>query len=84
MLRGALKLSQDKIARSVGAHSLSATWSPYEAGRQRISLDNALSLCERYGITLDWLYRGHWHSGIPLELATRLREEETKLSTEIS
>lgn len=77
-LRGALKISQDKLALTVGAASKSATWSPYETGKDRISLDNALALCRLYGVTLDWIYRGQWHAGIPFDLAERIRFEELK------
>lgn len=82
MLRGALELSQDKLAKAVGAASLSATWSPYETGKDRISLDNALALCRLYGVTLDWLYRGQWHAGLPFDLAEKIRFEEMKLADE--
>lgn len=81
-LRGALKLSQDKIARAIGAASLSATWSPYETAKERISLDNALALCRLYGITLDWLYRGQWHAGMPFDLAERVRAKELAMDEE--
>jgi transcriptional regulator with XRE-family HTH domain len=34
------------------------TYNQYERGKKRPSLENALKLCETYGLTLDWIYRG--------------------------
>ena len=77
-LRDALKLSQDKIAASIGMASRSASWAPYEKGRNLIPATNGLSLCRRYGITMDWLYRGLWHAGVPFDLAEKIRIEELR------
>jgi hypothetical protein len=33
-------------------------WNNWEKGTRRISVDSAERLCETYGLTLDWVYRG--------------------------
>lgn len=33
-------------------------WNNWERGRRRIPVENAERLCELYGLTLDFLYRG--------------------------
>lgn len=30
----------------------------WEKGAMRITIQNAERLCDRYGVTLDWIYRG--------------------------
>ena len=48
-------------------------WSQWESGRQRISLDMAISLCDRYpGLTLDYIYRGQM-GGMPFDLVDAIR-----------
>ena len=34
------------------------TYNQYEKGKKRPSVENAIALCEQYGLTLDWIYRG--------------------------
>lgn len=41
----------------------------YEKGRSRPALDVALVLCDRFGLTLDWIYRGD-PGGLPHRIAT--------------
>lgn len=77
-LRSALNLSQDQIAASIGMASGSASWQPYEAGKNLIPVHNGMALCRVYGVTLDWLYRGLWHAGLPFDLAERIRFEEMR------
>jgi DNA-binding XRE family transcriptional regulator len=45
----------------------------YERGRSRPSLEIALSLCDRFGLTLDWIYRGD-AGGLPHRLAQTLTQ----------
>lgn len=78
VLRCALNLSQDQIAVSIGMASGSASWSPYERGKDMISAHNAMALCRRYGVTMDWIYRGLWHAGLPFDLAEQMRHQELK------
>ena len=35
------------------------TYSQWEAGTRRPNLDDMLRFCDRYGVTLDWIYRGN-------------------------
>jgi len=46
-----------------------SAWNNYETGDRRINLDTAIVLCERFGVTLDWIYRGRI-AGLPHELMT--------------
>ena len=39
-------------------------WSQFESGERRITLQNAEKLCDTYGLTLDWIYRGD-PAGLP-------------------
>lgn len=43
----------------------------YETGKRPISIAYALELCDKFKITLDWLYRGDM-SGLPHNLAVQL------------
>lgn len=41
------------------AHSFGQTqYHGWEKGSRRIPVDEAEKLCNRYGLTLDWIYRG--------------------------
>lgn len=33
-------------------------WNNWELGNRRISVEEAEKLCQRYGLTLDWIYLG--------------------------
>ena len=46
------------------------------SGKKRIGLDSALLLCERYGVTLDWIYRGDYGS-LPLRTEIEIRSGAT-------
>jgi len=52
-----------------------STWNNYETGDRRISLDAAIRLCNRFRITLDWIYRGEQY-GLPAEFVDYLRASE--------
>jgi hypothetical protein len=40
----------------------------YETGARPLTIEAALGICEQYGVTLDWLYRGD-RSTLPHRLA---------------
>lgn len=42
-------------------------WSQYESGERPITMAVANKLCDTYGLTLDWIYRGD-PSGLPVRL----------------
>lgn len=46
-------------------------WSQYENGSRKLTMVVAIRLCETYGLTLDWLYRGD-PSGLPVRLHQKL------------
>lgn len=48
-----------------------SAWSQYESGKRTITLEVAGVLAARFGLTLDWIYRGD-PSGLPMRLATLL------------
>lgn len=63
------KLSQADWA---DAHGFNRTqWNNWETGKRRISVDAAERLCLRYGLTLDWVYRGRV-DGLPESLRNSL------------
>ena len=69
MTRLAYKLNQKQFCERAGIKT--NTYNQYEKAKQRISLDFAIQLCEAYGLTLDWIYRGD-PSGLKLQLARDL------------
>ena len=49
-------MRQSAWCRAVGITQ--QKWNSYERGVSRISLNQALKLCDLAGVTLDWLFRG--------------------------
>lgn len=49
---------QVEICRALGDEGLAQAWNNWERGRERISVDYALSLCRRFRLSLDWIYLG--------------------------
>ena len=75
LTREALDMKIGKFAKSAGIAF--NTYSQYESGIRIPVLGNAIKLCERYELTLDWIYRGD-PSGLKYNLAEqiiRLRRE---------
>lgn len=48
-----------------------SAWNNYETGDRRISVNAAMVLCDRFGVTLDWIYRGRI-VGLPHEMMSFL------------
>lgn len=48
-------------------------WHNYESAARRISIDEAIKLCAKTGVSLDWIYRGdaYWHT-LPGHLQQKL------------
>lgn len=67
--RQALGLSQSELCRLSGIAP--NTYNQWERSNGRPQLDKALMLCETFGLTLDWVYRGD-RSGLPYDLMLRL------------
>jgi len=54
--RRVYRLSQVEFCTAV--HISPTAYNSYEKGRKRPVIENAIALCERYDLTLDWIYRG--------------------------
>lgn len=50
-----------------------SSYNKFETGDRKLTLQAAMKLCHRYGLTLDWLYRGD-PSGLPYKLYNRIRD----------
>lgn len=53
-------------------------WTPqqlnnYERGSKRPEVTMATRMCNRTGVTLDWIYRGE-RAGLPLQVATLIQD----------
>lgn len=72
LTREALELSQADVCRrcEIGAN----TYSQYESGISRPTVENALRLVDAYGLSLDWIYRGE-----PGELKSSLLDKIKEL-----
>lgn len=69
--REALGLRSVDVCNDLGFRSnMYAQW---ESGDRRPNLDDMIRFCARYGLTLDWIYRGDM-SGLQHGLATKLRQ----------
>lgn len=67
--RAALGKNQAEISRVMGVSY--QAWNNYESGRRPLDIVLASQLCERFGLTLDWLYRGEL-AGLPFEIAEEI------------
>ena len=52
-------------------------WNNYERGLRRISLKHSIKLCEKIGVSLDWIYRGVT-TGLPKTFAEKMRSARTR------
>ena len=52
-------------------------WNNYEKGREGLPMPVALLLCGRFGLDLDWLYRG-MKDGLPSHLRRKIDELEAQ------
>lgn len=64
--REALQLTPSQFADGAGIKR--NTYSQWEAAKGRPQLDQAMALCQKYRLTLDWIYFGV-ADGLPLNLA---------------
>ena len=67
--REALRLSQAEFCRQIGVER--NLYNPFEKGRRRITIDVAMKIRDRYGVTLDWIYAGDPHA-LPSDLYQKL------------
>lgn len=68
--RKALGLDQEEFG--AGGNLSQPRYNQYETGRRLLTLSAAMALCERYNLTLDYLYRGD-PSGLPYRLADKVK-----------
>ena len=64
--REALGVNQREFA--MRAHLSQNRYNQYESGSRPLTIDAAHKICDEYGVTLDWLYRGD-RSRLPHHLA---------------
>ena len=69
--RLSLGLDQQQFGTRAGLSQ--PQYNQFENGKQLLTLQAALKLCDEYNLTLDWLYRGD-PSGLPYRLATTIRD----------
>lgn len=70
LTRQALGHNQTVFATRAGISRNAYT--QYEGGGKRPSIENAISLCDTYNLTLDWIYRGDM-SGLPYGTANAIK-----------
>src|SRR5262245_54205808 len=71
VIRQALDLNQAAMAALVGTSQ--QAWNNFESGRRRISIDQAILVCNATGVDLDWIYCGET-GGIRSDLASRIQQ----------
>lgn len=69
--RSTIGLNQNDYAESIGVKR--SAFSLWEAGTHRLSLDGALSLRSKYGLSLDFMYEGI-DDALPMTLRNAWRE----------
>jgi DNA-binding XRE family transcriptional regulator len=76
LLREALTpFDQKRMAEHLGITP--SGWHHYSKGSNRPTLDVAMKLCRLYGVTLDWIYRGHRYA-VPPSVQERLDAKATE------
>jgi hypothetical protein len=70
--RKALDLSAADICRRIGCTA--NRWSQYESGTSKRTITRPVAerLCDEFGLTLDWIYRGN-PTGLPYGIALKLK-----------
>jgi transcriptional regulator with XRE-family HTH domain len=72
--REAHKMNQAQWCRLVGIEP--QAWNNYETGRRRISLDQAIKVCQATGVTTDWIYRGLMSTSLPTAIQVELQKRK--------
>jgi transcriptional regulator with XRE-family HTH domain len=73
--REALRLRQVDWCR--GLATSQQTWNNFERGYSRISIKEALKVCDVTGVSLDWIFRGDPRL-LPYELAQEIRIQQER------
>ena len=74
-VREALELSQSDVARAIDVRA--NTYNQWEHGKRLIDPLVASRLCDQFGVTMDWIYRGNM-SSLPQHLAAKLVRADTR------
>jgi transcriptional regulator with XRE-family HTH domain len=74
--REAFGMNQAQWSRLVGIEP--QAWSNYEQGIRRISVDQAIKVCQATGINMDWIYRGLMTTSLPMEIQLKLQRTAPK------
>lgn len=70
LTREALRFTQKEFAARAAIEA--NTYGQYETGARLISPARAIALCDKHGLTLDWIYRGE-PGNLPYNLAEAVR-----------
>jgi transcriptional regulator with XRE-family HTH domain len=70
------EMGQSEFARLCGIGI--AAWNNAETGDNRIGIDNAMAVCRRTGVSLDFIYFGE-RAGLPHALAVEMERIEKPL-----
>lgn len=73
--------NQTQAAKMVGCDQ--STFSGYENGDRLISMRVAMLACQKWGITLDYLYRGRLTSEVRQDVALRLAAAHRELVADL-
>ena len=73
LTREAFGLGQNEFARQAGIAT--NTYNQYEQGKRLPRYDLANQICDEFGVTLDWIFRGD-ASGLPVHIANLIRALE--------
>lgn len=65
----ALELTPAELCRVIDISE--SRWSNYTTGDRKITLEIANKLCDEFGLTLDWIYRGN-PAGLPHAIRIKL------------
>lgn len=69
-------LGVDHVDMARVANVSPQAWSNYVRGERPLSIEAASLLCDRYRLTLDWIYRGD-PAGLPFELGEKLKPRDS-------
>ena len=71
LTREGIGISAAELCRQIGCKP--NRWSQYESADRKITVEVADRLCDEYGLTLDWIYRGN-PAGLPHGLRMKIRQ----------
>lgn len=79
--REALELDQQHFGTRAGLSQ--PQYNQYENGKRLLTLPAAMKLCDAYGLTMDWLYRGD-PAGLQLRLWDGIRARRKQSIGQVS